>query len=157
MRIATLIFILGTLLFITPATAQEDGLVKSNPSGNSGMNIPDELYQKCSDFFDLLIKDDVNSAFKKLLAKSPIVKKAEDLEELKKQTRRAIKLYGNISGYEAVSWEVASDSYIRLRYLGIHQDLPMRWIFTFYKSPKRGWIVSNVRLDDLTERFFSDE
>lgn len=119
--------------------------------------IPSELIERCSTFFDIAIKDDFENAFKVLLKNSPINKKSTDLDNLLSETKRAVILYGKITGSEPVSSEIASPSYIRLRYISIHPDNPMRWVFTFYKSPTRGWTVNNVRFDDLTEFLFSDE
>jgi hypothetical protein len=66
-------------------------------------------------------------------------------------------LYGQIRAYEPVSSDIVSESYIRIRYLAYHTDFPMRWIFTFYKSPKLGWIVVNIRFDDLSDFFFKED
>ncbi|MFA6570085.1 MAG: hypothetical protein WCT77_02500, partial [Bacteroidota bacterium] len=73
------------------------------------------------------------------------------------QTKKSIQLYGPIKGYEPVSSEIVTESLVRLRYFSLHTDFPMRWIFTFYKSPSRGWIVINIKFDDLSETFFTDQ
>jgi len=75
---------------------------------------------------------------------------------LKKQTERSIDIYGDILSFEFVSAEQVTESYIRLRYLALHSSYPMRWIFTYYRSPDKNWIVTNVKFDDLSEYFFSD-
>lgn len=157
MKFLKMLILVAIAFNVQFSMAQEDRLPTANPDNDFTNLAPAELHEKCSEFFAELIKGDYNEAYKKLLKKSPILKKKEDVETLLKQTKRAIRLYGNMSGFEPVSFEAATKSYVRLRYLSIHEDLPMRWIFTFYKSPKRGWIVSNVRFDDMTEFFFSDE
>ncbi len=146
------------LLVITIADAQEDQLKRSGINYPESFSmVPPEIKEKCSRFFDIVMNNEYQKAFEMLLKNSPIIKKSDDLANLVKQTERAARMYGEMKGYEPVSAEKATDSYIRVRYLGIHPDMPMRWIITFYKSPKRGWMVSNVRFDDLTDYFFSDE
>ncbi len=150
------------LLFLLPAflpAQQENTIPKANNdwSTKEFTGVPSELIEKCSTFFDIAIADGFEKAFKTLLKNSPINKKSTDVEGLIKETNRAVNLYGKIVGYEPVSAEIASPSYIRIRYISIHADNPMRWVFTFYKSPVRGWVVNNVRFDDLTEFLFSDE
>ncbi len=130
----------------------------SGTSGQSAfINIPAELEQRCKGFFDLLSKSEIKKAFDKVLEGSPIKNKEEQINNLIEQTKQSIVLYGKLSDSEPVSSEIASPSLIRLRYLAVHNTYPMRWIFTFYKSPKAGWIIINIKLDDLSEYFFSDE
>lgn len=126
-------------------------------NGSKSNNVPQELITRCDKFFKLLVNTDIDDAYNELLMNSPIIKKEEQLYNLKSQTLKAMKIYGQFTGYELVNSEFASESLIRIRYLGLHADFPMRWIITFYKSPKYGWIAVNVKLDDLTEFLFSDE
>ncbi len=155
--------ILVLLLFWLPFAALPAQDENSTPGSGSSRNkpsfegIPMELIEKCSTFFEIAIKEDFEKAIKILMKNSPINKKAADMENLVAETKRAVILYGKITGFEPVSSEIATPSYIRLRYISIHPDNPMRWVFTFYKSPTRGWIINNVRFDDLTEFLFSDE
>lgn len=139
------------------ASAQDEKLPKSSSQNLSDIAIPQELKNKCNKFFESLIKIDVKTAFDNLLAKSPLNKKEEQVTNLMTQTKSSIKLYGNIDNYEMMSGEAAGTSLIRLRYLALHNEYPMRWIFTFYKSPKHGWIVINIKFDDLAEYFFTDQ
>jgi len=104
-----------------------------------------------------LLDSKISEAYDDLLKGSPIKKKVEDVKSLNSQTKRAFELYGNIIGYEPVNAEFVTPSYLRMRYLALHSRYPMRWIFTFYKSPDQGWIITNVKFDDLTDYFFSDE
>lgn len=133
------------------------GGTQYNTSNNSEIiSIPDEINQKIDDFFKILIAGDIKPAYKGLLKNSPILEKEDDLINLVEQTKRSIKIYGNIKDYEPVNIEKATQSFIRLRYLGLHTKFPMRWIFTFYKSPENGWIITNVKFDDMSEFFFND-
>lgn len=150
------------LFFVSLAllNAQEDALPSSKSSKSSSSAFKDvspELKQKAQKFFNTLLDTKISEAYDELLKGSPIKKKVEDVKSLNSQTKRAFELYGNIIGYEPVNAEFVTPSYLRMRYLALHSRYPMRWIFTFYKSPDQGWIITNVKFDDLTDYFFSDE
>jgi hypothetical protein len=154
--IICLLVLLFTVNFIL---AQSGGLHNSDTknSGNMGYDLIDKsVIKKIDNFFKKIISDDISNGFEDLLINSPIVVKKIDLANLKKQTERAIEVYGKIEGYEFVNSQAITDSFIRLRYLGLHANYPMRWVFTFYRSPEKGWIVSDIKLDDQSDFFFSD-
>jgi len=126
-------------------------------STQSYKKLPPVLKKKTSDFFNSLLDSNVNEAYNILMNGSPLARKTNELTGLINQTHRAFEIYGLIKGYEPVNNEFITPSFIRVRYLGLHTRFPMRWIFTFYKSPDKGWIITNVKFDDLTEFYFSDE
>lgn len=141
--------------------AQDNTLPKANtdklPRAEVFQNIPFDVQKKCQLFFETLVAKDIAKAYQNLLENSSLKNRKDEVDNLKNETERAIRMYGDISAYEPVSSEIASPSYLRVRFITIHPDFPMRWIITFYKSPTRGWMVSNVRFDDLTNFFFTDE
>ncbi len=151
-----ILILIAVTIFTFPGNAQDTQLPGAGTK-SSFINVPPELENKCNDFFDLLSKSEIKKAFDGLLNNSPIKNKEEQINNLIEQTKQSIVLYGKITNSESVSSETASNSLIRLRYLAVHNNYPMRWIFTYYKSPKFGWIVINVKLDDLSEYFFSDQ
>ena len=156
-----IIFFLIIISLNPPLLSQVQGELSSDRTAISGSSVlpgvPDILKEKIDSFFGNLITSKVDSAFTGLLAESPINEKKEQIKNLIKQTRLANQRYGDIQGYEAVNSEFVTDSYLRLRYLALHRNFPMRWIFTYYRSPDKGWIVVNIKFDDYTEFFFSDE
>lgn len=123
----------------------------------SVLNVPQEVKDKCVQFFELLVSSEIKTAFERLLQKSPISKREKEVKNLIEQTEKANELYGKLKGYEAVNSESPAPSYIRMRYITLHTDTPMRWLLTFYKSPELGWIIVNVKFDDLADFFFKDE
>ncbi len=138
--------------------SQESSLQKSGTGeGNSIANVPKEIQASCTAFFKLLVTAEVDKAFVTILKNSPIGKKEDQIKNLIEQTKKSFKLYGNMQGYEPVNSEQVTESLLRVRYLSIHPDMPMRWIITFYNSPSRGWIVINIKFDDLSEFFFTDQ
>ncbi len=159
MKIKSLLILMLVLTIKSNSFSQEDALQSSKTTKNSAKyaEIPAEVKQKTSKFFNLLLDEKVNDAFEELMHNSPIGKKTDEIKSLIKQTKRAFELYGKILSYEPVSNEVITGSFMRVRYLGLHSRYPMRWVFTFYKSPDQGWIITNVKFDDLSDFFFIDE
>ncbi|HYF02290.1 MAG TPA: hypothetical protein VEC36_02860 [Patescibacteria group bacterium] len=139
------------------AQAQQDSPQRDNRTGlPTASAVPKELYSQSATFFKTLTLSNIDDAFDQLLQGSPIRDKKEQFQRLVDQTKRAFQLYGNAQGYERVSDEYVTESLMRLRYITMHDDLPMRWILTYYKSPKRGWIIINIKFDDEAEFFFED-
>lgn len=146
------------LIACSPGYSQQDSPQKDDPvSLPSASAVPKELYSQSATFFKTLMLNNVDEAYTNFLKHSPLLTKKEQFQRLVDQTKRAFQLYGNAQGYERVDDEYITESLVRLRYITIHDDLPIRWIFTFYKSPKRGWIIINMRFDDEAEFFFKDE
>ena len=156
-RIIVFLFLVLTAGFTSYAQDDKYSTIKEQETSFQFINIPKSLTDKVNSFFDELKQNSIKSAYEKLLASSPLRHKDEQVNILIEQTKKAIVLYGNTFGCEAVSSETASPSLIRLRYLGLNATFPMRWIFTFYNSPQNGWVVVNVKIDDMCEYFFSDD
>lgn len=148
------------ILFISCGTIfPQDGLPSSNRTKEptSFLEVPGHLKSRVEKFFSSLIKNDIKNAYVNILTNSPISKQKSDIDNLLAQTKRALEIYGSLDGYEPVNAEIATESYIRLRYLGLHGNFPVRWIFTFYRSPEKDWIVTNIKFDDLSEYFFKGD
>jgi hypothetical protein len=151
------IFILFVL--VTAGSAQEKSAnhKQGEKADKLHDNAPPELQSKINSFFEKLIDGKIDDGYKQLLTGSPMSNKDEQVKNLIDQTKKATELYGKMFSFELVNYEFASGSLVRLRYLTMHSDFPMRWLLTFYKSPDRGWIIINIKFDDLSEMFFSDE
>ncbi len=153
--------LLAYLIIVPAANSQGDALLKSAAASTANklslLGIPPALSKKTSEFFTNLVDGNLNLAYKELLNGSPISERKEEVATLIKETKLSVKLYGKIKGAEFVSSENVTGSYLRLRYLVLLDKLPMRWIFTFYKSPAKGWVVTNVKFDDLSEFYFTDQ
>lgn len=142
------------------AFSQGDRLPGSNFNQRSGSNeitIPSELNLKANIFFNNLLDSNVTKAYEELIKGSYIFDRKDKIKTLITQTHRTFEIYGPLKGFELVNVEEVTTSFVRVRFLGKHSRFPMRWIFTFYKSPDQGWIITNVKFDDLTELFFEDE
>ncbi len=148
--------ILSIFLISGNANAQSGGEASASMR-QQFIGVPNVLLDKTTAFFENIKELKVVKAFDGILENSPLSEKKEARKQLISQTKKAMEIYGNLTSYEAVSSETITGSYIRLRFLGLHENYPMRWIFTFYKSPKMGWIITNIKFDDLSEFYFTDE
>ncbi len=153
-----LFFLLTFLTLSNGLYSQGDELQSSTGvKSDSYKKVPQELKIKTSKFFNFLLDSNVTAAYDELMKNSFLVAQSDKVNTLMNQTHRAFEIYGLIKGYEPVSAEEVSKSFLRLRYIGLHTKFPMRWIFTFYKSPTAGWVITNVKFDDLTEYYFTDD
>jgi hypothetical protein len=157
MKYITIILLL--LLFGASQSFSQGDELQSSFGGRSDSykKVPQELKVKTSKFFNFLLDSNVNAAYKELMMNSFLVAQNDKMKALENQTHKAFEIYGLLKGFEPVNAEEITKSFIRIRYIGLHTKFPMRWIFTFYKSPSAGWIVTNVKFDDLTEYYFTDQ
>ncbi len=149
-----IIFCLAVPVFAQYPDNGGTSLIK--PEITPGYNIDKDAEVKVLKFFKGIMENKIEDSYKLLLEDSPILKKKEDMEKLLKETNLAKKYYGKLAGFEFVSAEKVTESYIRLRYLGVCENYPMRWVFTMYRSPTKGWIVTKVLFDDMSEYYFQD-
>jgi hypothetical protein len=154
------------IFFIIIITANFNILAQSNDNNQEipklqapisiSTEAPQEIVNRCSIFFKRLMTPEFESAFDLILKDSPIIKEKEKVNNLITQLKKSISIYGVMGGYEAVSSYKVTESLYKLNYITLHTEIPMRWIITFYKSPQKGWIVINIKFDDLSEFFFKD-
>mgnify|MGYP000100215924 CR=1 FL=1 len=151
-----IIYTILLFLFVgVQAYSQDESLPKSSTTVKYyEPNVPKELHTKISDFFKLIIQARYEDAYRQLLQGSPLMRKEKEINRLIEQTEKATQIYGAMRGFEAVDSEVASNSMIKCRYLGLHTLYPMRWIFTFYNSPENGWVIINIKFDDQSDFYF---
>lgn len=160
MRIILIIFTILLVLFVstTDTFSQENKLRDGSSATNTQIiGVPSEINSMNNTFFDLLKKNKLKEAYDVILKNSPLMDKKESVENLISQTKKSFKLYGNFKGYESINFEYVSESYLRIRFLGLHTKYPTRWVITYYKSPETGWFVTNIKFDDLSEFFFLDK
>lgn len=119
--------------------------------------VPADLKSITAGFFSLIVAGDVQGAFAELLKNSAITSNTDQVQNLVEQTKRTVSLYGEVKGYELVSVDKLGTSVVRLRYLALHREFPVRWILTYYKSPVKGWLLTNIKFDDRVEELFPDE
>lgn len=146
-----LCLILTALSFNTQSGTAQDKFSDSTKSA------PKIVRDNITDFFSLLIEHNYEKAYQQILAKSPLLNDKQNLDKLIKETSKIEEFYGKLTQYECFKTEFVTKSYIRISYLGLCTKHPIRWIFTYYNSPESGWLVTNIKFDDLTENYFMEK
>ena len=144
-RIAFVIIILS---FLTLQTANSQ-----TRSKNQSL-VPKEVWTMCNDFFKLMMDSSASKAFDLMLKNSPLFREKESVNNMVTQALHTFDLYGPIRGFELADYEEVTSSYVRTRLISIHDIYPVKWVFTFYKSPKVGWIATNIMFEDKTDNLF---
>lgn len=126
-------------------------------NSDSTDKVPQVIRDNISDFFNMMFERNYEKAYQTILEKSPLLKDKENLEKLIKETTKIEEFYGKFTEFEFCKKDIVTKSYIRISCLGLCAKHPMRWIFTYYHSPEVGWLVTNIKFDDLTENYFLEK
>ncbi len=148
--------ILLCLLLTSLSLSAQPGLSQDKLSDSSQI-APKMIRDNISDFFALLIEHNYEKAYRQILEKSQLLNDEQNLTKLIKETSKIEEFYGSLSDFEYFKTETITKSYIRISCLGLCSKHPMRWIFTYYHSPDIGWLVTNIKFDDLTENYFMEK
>jgi hypothetical protein len=126
-------------------------------NADSADKVPKMIRENITDFFTIMFDGNYEKAYQKILEKSPLINDKENLDKLIKETAKIDKFYGKLTEFEFCKTEIVTKSYIRISCLGLCSKHPMRWVFTYYHSPELGWLVTNIKFDDLTEKYFMEK
>jgi hypothetical protein len=161
---ATAILILPTSLFaqdkprenrmVFPPGATVPAETETNP--NPGQLKLDPAPGKAiGDFFLALRKKQIDEAYATLTKGSKIAEKPEDVATLKKQTKKALDLFGEIQGYELIQVHPVGSRLLRVTCLSLGRDLPLRWRFYFYRG-ESDWKLVDLGVDDRLVDLFEE-
>jgi hypothetical protein len=146
---------------IIPASAQQDDpndpqirIPKDVPAPQSNDGLPREISKSCNDFFRALVGGNPDAAFQKMLGTSPLGNKKDQAAKRVETFNKAVEVYGAVKGHEFAGSDAVSESLVKVKYITLHEQFPLRWFFTFYKSPVRGWTIINMTFDDDVEYLF---
>jgi hypothetical protein len=162
-RLFLALFLIGSSLVFSQNTDNNEKKIKGlnydpRPITSVKHNIeelPLDIRNSCKSFFESVIQKKFDNAFNEISKNSYISQKEDQMKLLVNQTKQAFSLYGDMKSFDFVNCEKGTDNYYKVRYLGNHIDFPTRWVFNFYNSPKYGWIVLNIKFDDLPDFLFS--
>jgi len=149
-------YIILCLIISTISLSAQSGYTFNN-SSDSTDKVPSVIRENITEFFAEMFKNNYEKAYQKILEKSPLINDKENLDKLIKETTKIDKFYGKLTEFEFCKTDIVSKSYIRISCLGLCAKHPMRWIFTYYHSPELGWLVTNIKFDDLTENYFMEK
>ena len=117
--------------------------------------VADAPAKMVADFFSLLEKGEIESAYAGLTKGSKIIEKPDDLRVLKQKTKEAIEAFGTIAGNELVETKPVGTRLLRRTYLSLGSEFPLRWRFYFYIASGR-WRLIDMRVDDRLTGLFDE-
>lgn len=129
---------------------------KPEPSPG-GANAGQSVDKTVNDFFTLLGKDQFDKAYDQLVAGTQIAERSDQVAALKSKTKEAVKLFGEIGGYELVGIKNVGTHLMCSTYLSLGKNCPLRWKFYFYKSGDNIWRLIDIRVDDRLVEMFDEK
>lgn len=137
--------LLISLVIVPPAalSAQDAGSVEG-------------IEEICETFLQSIISGDYNNAFAYLQSKPTSIQEKEfsEIELSRIQQDKTIRqIYGKPLGIQRVSRQNVSDTALKLVYLVLREEIPIRWKFIYYK-PEKEWKLIAIEFDDLLEEIF---
>jgi len=113
------------------------------------------------EFFQLLTEGRVDTAYDQLLKGTKIAEMPKDVEMLRAQTREAIRVFGDINGYDVIEDKKvgSGNNLMRLTCISLGKKFPIRWRFYFYNSATSGsstWKLVDIRIDDRLLDMFGE-
>jgi len=112
--------------------------------------VPRELERRTSQFFKLLMAGEIERAYQQLAAGNP-QRDSLWLEQLCERTRQLQRRHGLPLGWELLRAEWHGKALLRLEYVEYYDDLPVLWELLFYRSPRRGWLLLQLRMEGRPE------
>ncbi|MCX6967585.1 MAG: hypothetical protein NTZ46_07360 [Verrucomicrobia bacterium] len=144
--------LLALVLAAAPVFAQPE---TSTPAPQGMLVVPSDPAKQVGDFFRILIEGRVDAAYDQLLKGTKIFEMPKDVATLKAKTREALRVFGDIGGYELVDTKEVGHHLIRVTCLSLSKNLPIRWRFYFYKVSE-SWKLIDIRIDDRLLDLFEE-
>lgn len=122
------------------------------PRNPSNRPPPMIILQPVEKFFTTLQKNDVDGAFKDLLADADELRRKYDTNDFIERTKSAALMYGPISGFELYDNHAVGTRIIYLTYFVYHKAVPLRWRLVFYSADGASYKLINLSVDDLLDQ-----
>jgi hypothetical protein len=107
-------------------------------------------------FFEALAKKEVDAAYQQLTKGSKLALKDSEMGALKQKTRQAMEMFGDVTGSEFIERTDVGMHLVRMTYLSLGQEFPLRWRFYFYEVD-HVWRLIDIRVDDNLVRMFDEQ
>ena len=150
-----LFIFLAAVLAALPVCAQQPPEDQAQKALQPSQFPSNEPSKQVAEFFRILSEGRVDAAYDQLLQGTKIAEMPKDVAVLKAKTREAIKVFGDINGYESVDVKPVGSHLIRITSLSIAKNLPIRWRFYFY-MPLDKWKLIDIRIDDRLPDLFEE-
>jgi len=150
--------VLATVLATAPVVAQSEAkeATLAVPTAAEAVRPAADSPQGQVDvFFRLLTEGRVDAAYDGLLKGTKILEMPKDVETLKTNTRKALKAFGDLNGYDQVSLKPLGSRLCCLTCISLGKAFPIRWRFYFYKAEEK-WKLIDIRIDDRLVDMFEE-
>lgn len=121
-----------------------------------GLRIPAEIDKALKVFFGLLGKQTVEGAYAALVKGSVIEQEPTDVTTLREKTEQALRLFGEIRGYEIVDVQRVGGHLMAVTSISLGEYYPLRWKFYYYLSGEN-WGLIDIRVDDRLSDMFQEK
>lgn len=149
------VFAALTLAFPCAGFGQDAGKTPT-PSTTPALPAASESVDRIvENFYGLLTKGQVDEAYDFLTKGTRIADDLPRMASLKGRTKDAIKLFGDIQGFELVSIQNSGTHLMRATYISLGKTAPLRWRFLFYRLDKT-WKLIDLGVDDRLSDLFDD-
>jgi hypothetical protein len=147
-----------TMTFQPGAKTPDPGVAVALPVPASTIRKPsgDECMDLAGVFFDSLAKNLIDDAYVSLTRGSKIADRPEELGNLKRKTREAISLFGEIKGFEVIENKAVGTTLRRYTIVSFGRDFPLRWRFYFYRVDN-AWRLIDLHVDDRLNAIFAED
>ena len=161
-------------LFAQPESPQTQTALKPAEASPLSSPVPANApSNQVADFFRILIEGRVDAAYDQILKGTPIAQMPKDVATLKTKTREALRVFGDLNGYDLVDVKMVGHSLVRATCLSLGKQFPIRWRFYFYstnaiaaRSPEGAtwpnatmtgtWKLIDIRIDDRLVDMFDE-
>ncbi len=117
--------------------------------GSAAQPLPVAVQERTAAFFKLLIAGEEERAYVQLLAGGPLEDSVQQAQ-IWRQVQQLHERYGLPLGYEVVQSVPCGEHLLRLLCLGLYEQRVLWWELLFYRSPRRGWIVVELSMEERT-------
>ena len=134
----------------TQAQNQEKAAASASPAASPAQPPPltsieagagDSADKIVENFFGLMMKSQIDQAYDYLTNGTPVAETAGWVADLKAKTKQAMKVCGEVQGYEQISIQNVGTHLMCATYLSLGRTYPVRWKFYFYRSDKTWRLV----------------
>lgn len=141
--------------FLVVLALAQFALAHAQTPSDAAVATEQSVRQQIDTFFFAIEKRQIDAAYEQLTKGTKIAERPEDIATLKAKTQQAVQMFGEIQGHEIVDVKNVRTHLLRVTYLSLGKDYPLRWRFYFYKGGD-AWRLIDIRVDDRLADMFGE-
>ena len=119
------------------------------------LKVDTPVRKQIDDFFVAIESHQIDAAYDQLTKDTKIAERADDIATLKSKTQQAVHLFGDVQGHEIVDVKNVGARLMRVTFLSLGKEFPLRWRFYYYRSSE-DWKLIDIRVDDRLADLFGE-